>query len=276
MIATEQQKTVEKLVSHYSFLSDAAFIELQNAINVSKDKNNSLKSNNTFVGRAANLMFGLDDKRQHQINSDFILSIEALEKLDERRAKQLLQTQQGLKKTIKALSALKAEFNDCRSSLEQTLSVLDLRVSEVEKGINTRDRIKTIINNWLILEDDMPAYFSLLMLLTQLKWDCLNKKSLEEKDFKNWIKSEVLVAFQSKFDCLPHQLVPVVYEIKSVRGATPEILDAINLALKTVDNPMYELTSQVLLENNLAIEAESMPILSVERLTSSLLEGELL
>ena len=24
----------------------------------------------------------------------------------------------------------------------------------------------------------------------------------EEEDFKNWIKSEVLVAFQSKFDCL--------------------------------------------------------------------------
>ena len=274
MVEIEQQKTVEKLVSQYSFLSDAAFIELQNAINVLKDNNK--ESNNTFVDRIANLMFGEDEKRQHQINSDLILSIEALEKLDERRAKQLLQTQQGLKKTIKVLSALKAEFIDYRSNLEQTLTVLDHRVSDIEKGINIRDRIKTIINSWLILKDGMPAYFSLLMLFTQLKWDCLDEESLEDEDFKNWIKSEVLVAFQNKFDCLPHQLIPVVYEIKSVRSATPEILDAINLALKTVDNSMYELTFKVLFENSLAIKTETMPVISIERLTSSLLEGALL
>ena len=124
----------------------------------------------------------------------------------------------------------------------------------------------------------MSAYFSLVMLLTQLKWECIGNGELEDSVFLEWVKSEVLAAFKNKFDCTPEQLVPIYHEIelaKIDKDKSPIMLDAINLALGSVENSMYQFTSQMLLDDLHENECEIMPVMSVSRLTSSLLEGRL-
>lgn len=275
----KQEKSVEKLVGQYSFLSDAAFIELKNAINVSKDQNNALKSNNAFCVRALNLIFGTQDKKQHQINEDLTIAIEKLAELDERRVKQLLQTQQGLRKTIIALIELKKDVNVWKEHFETALNSLDARVSVLEQKIDIRDRVKTVINKWQVQDDQMSAYFSLVMLLTQLKWECLCSDELENRVFMELVKSEVLAAFHIKFGCPSEQLVPIYHEIelaKSVKDDSPIMLDAIKLALGSVENPLYDSTLKMLLDELREDRSDIMPVMSVARLTSSLLEGKLL
>ncbi len=272
----DHEKSVETLVDQYSFLADAAFIELQNAIDVSKEQNKALKNNNAFCDRAINLIFGTQDKKQYQVNEELTTAIEKLSELDERRVKQLLQTQQGLKKTISALLELKKDVNAWKGHFEKALNSLDGRVSALEQKIDIRDRVRTVINKWQIQDDQMPAYFSLVMLLTQLKWECLGNDELEDGVFIEWVKSEVLTAFKNKFGCTPEQLVPIYHEIelaKVDKDKTPIMLDAIKLALGSVENPLYSATSQMLLDNLEEDECDLMPVMSVSRLTSSLLEG---
>ncbi|MDT3275897.1 hypothetical protein Q4Q54_20805 [Shewanella sp. SP2S2-4] len=275
---SDHEKTVDKLVGQYSFLADVAFIELQNSINVSKDQNNALKNKNSFVTRAVNLVFGTQDKKQHQINEEFTNAIEKLSELDERRVKQLIQTQQGLKKTISALLELKKDVSVWKERFETALNSLDQRVSVLEQKIDIRDRVRTVINNWKSQNDQMQAYFSLVMLLTQLKWECIGNGELEDSVFCDWVKSEVLAAFKIKFGCTPEQLVPIYHEIelaKLAKDKSPIMLDAINLALGSVENPMYQFTSKMLLDDLHGTECVIMPVMSVSRLTSSLLEGRL-
>lgn len=275
----EQEKSVEKLVGQYSFLSDVAFIELKNAINVSKDQSKALKRNNAFCDRALNLIFGTQDKKQHQINEDLTIAIEKLAELDERRIKQLLQTQQGLKKTISALIELKKDVNVWKEHFETALNSLDARVSVLEQKIDIRDRVKTAINKWQVQDEQMSAYFSLVMLLTQLKWECLCSDELENRVFMEWVKSEVLAAFNNKYRCTPEQLVPIYYEIelaKSGKGDSLIMLDAIKLALGSVENHLYESTTKMLLDEVSEEECDIMPVMSVARLTSSLIEGRVL
>lgn len=275
---SEQEKSVDKLLGQYSFLADSAFIELQNAVGVSKDQNSTLKSDNAFVDRALNLVFGTQDKKQHQINNELITAIEKLSELDERRVKQLIQTQQGLKKAITALLELKKDVSVWQEHFELALNSLDKRVALLEQKIDIRDRVRTIINNWKSQNDQMPAYFSLVMLLTQLKWECIGNGEIEDSVFLEWVKSEVLAAFKNKFGCTPEQLVPIYHEIelaKLDKDKSPIMLDAIKLALGSVENSMYQATSQMLLDDLDENECDIMPVMSVSRLTSTLLEGRL-
>lgn len=276
---SEHGKHVEELVGKYSFLADVAFIEIHNTISVSEDQNNTLKSNNKFIDRAINLLFGTQDKKQYQINKDHITAIEKLTELDERRVKQLIQTQQGLKKTISALLEFKKEAGSWKDSFECSLNSLGCRVTMLEQKIDIRDRVKTIINNWQSQDDQLSAYFSLVMLLTQLKWDCIGNDAIGDSVFMAWVKSEVLASFKHKFGCMPDQLVPIHHEIELVKmyeANFPIMLDAINLALGCVENQMYKFTSEMLLRNKKENEFNVMPVMSVSRLTSSLLEGRLL
>ncbi|MFM5259366.1 hypothetical protein [Aeromonas hydrophila] len=276
---SEHGKQVDKLVGQYSFLADVAFIEINNAISVSEDQNNTLKSNNKFIDRAINLLFGTQDKKQYQINKEHITAIEKLTELDERRVKQLIQTQHGLKKTISALLEFKKEVGSWTDSFELSLNSLGCRVTMLEQKIDIRDRIKTIINNWQSQDDQLPAYFSLVMLLTQLKWDSIGNDAIGDSVFMAWVKSEVLAAFKHKFGCTPDQLVPIYHEIelaKMYEANCPIMLDAINLALGCVENQIYKFTSRMLLSDTKESEFDVMPVMSVSRLTSSLLEGRLL
>ncbi|WP_085298910.1 hypothetical protein [Cognaticolwellia mytili] len=275
---SEHEKSVDKLVGQYSFLADAAFIELQNSINVSKDQNDTMKNNNAFVTRAVNLVFGTQDKKQHQVNEEFTNAIEKLSELDERRVKQLIQTQQGLKKTISAILELKKDVRVWKERFELALSSLDERVNVLEQKVAIRDRVRTVINKWQCQDDQISAYFSLVMLLTQLKWECISNDEIEDSVFLEWVKSEVLAAFKSKFGCSPEQLVPIYHEIelaKLDKDKSPIMLDAIKLALGSIENSMYQFTSKVLLEGIQENEFDVMPVMSVSRLTSSLLEGRL-
>jgi len=272
MSQEDKKKSIEdKLLDQYSFLYDASFIELNNIIEVSEDQNNSLKANNSFLRRTANLVFGTRDVKQVQINAEHNDAIKNFVKLDARRASQLLKTKQGLKKTLEAVIALKNEHTTLKLDFKQSIKHIESEIESIKYGIITRDRVKTTLNYWEISEIDMSPYSQMILLLAQLKWTGFDNLVKTDEDFKNWLKSELIKASCKKFGCKAEQLVPLHSVIENLKLEKVEVQDALKLALPSFDHVITNRTQSVLLED--LNQTSLQPVLSMQRLTSQLLDG---
>nr|WP_075519100.1 hypothetical protein [Moritella viscosa]SHO18075.1 Putative uncharacterized protein [Moritella viscosa] len=268
----QNQFTIEdQLINQYSFLQDAAFIELNNAIGVSEDQNKYLKSGNSFLKRVTNIVFGTRDAKQIQINEEHNVAIKKFVQLDKRRASQLLKTKQGLKKTLIALVALKKEHIEFKLDVDQSIQNIESDIQYLNKGISTRDRVKTTLNYWEINDISMSPYSQLILLLAQLKWTEFEELAKTDEDFKNWMKSELIKACCNKFGCKAQQLVPLNSVINDLKLEEKIIQDALKLALPSFNHIILNQTQSVLMgEIN---QANMQPILSLQRLSDQLLEG---
>jgi len=261
----------DKLLNQYSFLQDAAFIELNNIIEVSEDQNNSLKADNSFLCRAANIVFGTRDVKQVQINAEHNDAIKNFVRLDARRASQLLKTKQGLKKTLAAVIALKNEHIELKLDFEQSIQHIESEIQSISHGITTRDRVKTTLNYWEISDIDMSPYSQMVLLLAQLKWTGFDNLAKTDEDFKNWLKSELIKACCNKFGCKAEQLVPLHSVIENLKLEKIEVQEALKLALPSFDHDITNRTQSVLIGD--LNQASLQPVLSMRRLTSQLLDG---
>lgn len=264
----------DKLLEQYPFLQDAAFIELNNAIEVSRDQNSTLKNNNTFVSRVFNLAFGKQDLQQTQINGEFNSAIQQLVSLDKRRIKQILKTKQGLKETLAALVKLKVDYLEFKEKIEETICFINIEIEELKKGFTIRDRVKTILNNWELNDLDISPYCQLTLLIAQLRWADLESLAIKDKDFKEWLKSELVKSCCNKFGCKPEQLVPVNAVLKELSHEEQSVKDALKLALPSINNNISIQTQRILL--NELQTSNLQPVMSLKSLSSKLLEGAVL
>jgi len=266
-----QSSMEDELVTDYSFLQDASFIELNNCTEVSEDQNHKLKTNNTFLSRASNLIFGTRDVKQVQINTEHNKAFKVFAELDQRRASQILKTKQGLKKTLLVLIALKKEHAELKIVFEQKIKNIEGEIEAINQGISIRDRVKTILNYWELSDIPMSPYSQMILLLAQLKWTSFESLAWKDEDFKNWLKSELIKVCCKKFNCKIQQLIPLEAVILDLRNESKEVQDALMLALPSLNHKIANQTQSLLLGQLNQINL--LPVMSIKRLSQELLEG---
>jgi hypothetical protein len=264
----------EDLVRLYSFLQDAAFIELNNAINVADDQNTDLQFDSSFICRMKNLVFGTKDVKNLQINKEQNQALRQLLKLDQRKTSQILSTKHGLKQALTALVDLKTNQQQLKTDIEQTVSFLQCEIDGLTKGMMTRDSIKKTINYWEINTLDISPYCQIILLIAQLKWTELGEQTSLDNSLREWVKSEIIASFCRKFSCNPAQLVPINSVISQLKSEDKIIQDALTLALPEIIHPISEQSQLVLLNESSTIALQ--PVLSMKRLSEQLLDGVLI